>query len=590
MSNIEIRRVFRKFSDSEDQLHCIQYGALCFLRWIESQIGLKGHIPIALYCDEMGFGKTKVFLWLIRINPVPKTLVITTVNTMMQTINWCLDICTDFTCYIVEKEDVFSKVSRSENGNIDVEVLDEYDSLDRYSIIFINVAKLNSKKNKLIFSQRYGRIILDESHGLREGTTIHSGKNFMKIPEQRAMIDGKLSTFCSKIFVTGTPINNSVNDLKNLFLLVDPTCFDMCQSQKDDLKRLKQLVKKYMFRRTGDDITDDMKQIMRIPTASPDVTYITVKPAKTDFYDKVRRMNWKTILKKCKDKSFRKELLSDELAYLSASCQKIRETSQSEEFVLKGFLALPFESDIFEGTDYENKYSYNGPRTKEEEFIKLLSKNEDSYVIFHEYIKVEEIYRDLIEQNFPDAKIFSISGKDNLETRFNTIAKCQKAVKKGKRVFFFSSITATSDGVNYQFLSNCIFLDHRANPQQEIQAQRRLHRMGQKNEVKIFFIILDKFKTQLGTVKIDQRLIEIKNEKIEYVGILNDNAARYFKRPKVLGSDGKYTTGVRYNDEFESREKGSKNGPDSIGNLYEYQDPEDAESPEDDSGNSSESS
>ena len=576
MEQIQIRKVFPQI-ENDDTLLPTQLTALRYLMEIESNIGDHKYPQGCILGDDMGSGKSKVLAYLTYINAVKKTLVITPFNTIFQLACVFLTICKGFKCYILEKEDRYTEVCYQPNGRgLMLVNMNVGDPLSKYAVVFINRDKLTTKhKIKMIKMYRWSRIIIDEAHAFRN-QKIKACAILQEIPKTTAVIDGKRVEICSDILSTGTPIQNGIGDLLSLFRVIAPGILEGVRSEEEIKKELIPYIKRYLFRRRIEDYTDEMKRLMKIPLEDPSVIDVKIQLEKTDISKWVETKNWKTIFARCKeDKDFRKALLRDERAYITAACQKIREASQNKGIDLnnlKIYLSNPFEGDLFETV--ENKTTaltgecrYKGIRSKDVELVKILKEYEnESFVIYHEYKSTRDYFIDVIGDAFPDLEIHTVDGEDKLEKRFNTLNRCNESIDLNERVILFSSIGATCEGMNYQRFSKGVFLDQRANNAQESQLFSRLHRMGQISPVYFWFLCYKPFNTKYGIVEVDNRIMDIKEEKGETAKIVDiNNAAWTFKHYKVMGENGELTSGIRFSDKHESKEPGSKGAKDSVG-------------------------
>lgn len=149
--------------------------------------------PGGLICDEMGLGKTLTTIGLMLNSPVKKTLILGPIAVLRQ---WVIQLkmCGSETPALYElKKNTWSLVGGDKkNGQVYV----------------TNYDKLLS--SPYAFAARYGRIICDEAHTLRNC----KGKKFIKLRELHAD-----AFWC----LTGTPIVNSLADLASLVSLFKRT-------------------------------------------------------------------------------------------------------------------------------------------------------------------------------------------------------------------------------------------------------------------------------------------------------------------------------------------------------------------------------
>ncbi len=575
MEQLKVRDYYPEI-DTDETMLATQMTALAYLLWIEEDIGVRGLMQGCILSDQMGLGKTRPLAYLTKINAVKVTLYITPFNTIYQVIVVFLKICKGFKCYIIEDDHAFTRVMLQENGRgLYLQKLAKDEELGRYSIIFFNKEKLNTKyKMKLIMEFSVDRLIIDEAHTFRNKNT-NAYKALMSIPRTIVKINGKKVRMSSTILSTGTPVQNGLDDLSAQLNIISEGIIPPSLTREELKKVLLKYIKTNVFGRRLEDLTEEMKISMSIPLEPPTIIRVKIKFEKTDLMKQVREMSWKKIYKEYKEnKSFRKNILRDEGAYITAACQKIQDVNSSNSGIdmnnLKIFLSKPYVGNIFDHRDenrMDGECKFKGKRCKDEEVLKIIRENTMSIVIFYEYIETCNYFVELLCNEFEESEIsvYAIGGDDALDKRFKTLNSCNDDIESGKRTILFSSIVATCEGMNYQQFSGMIFIDQRANPQQENQAITREQRMGQKNKVHVWFIEYASFKTNSGKINVDDRLRDIKTIKIEDSTILLKNASRYFRRYTTIGNDGQRTSGVYYGDKHESKEKGSKGGPDSIG-------------------------
>lgn len=145
--------------------------------------------PGGLICDEMGLGKTLTTIGLMLNSPVETTLILGPLAVLRQ---WVIQIQMCGTAmpalYELKKNKWILIDGDKRNGKVYI----------------TNYDKLLSSPHA--FAARYGRIICDEAHTLRN----HTGKKFIKLHSLRAD-----AFWC----LTGTPIVNRLADLTSLVSL-----------------------------------------------------------------------------------------------------------------------------------------------------------------------------------------------------------------------------------------------------------------------------------------------------------------------------------------------------------------------------------
>lgn len=105
-----------------------------------------------------------------------------------------------------------------------------------------------------------------------------------------------------------------------------------------------------------------------------------------------------------------------------------------------------------------------------------------SVVIFSYYTSCLKILKSVFEEN-TDLDIYEFNGSHNTYERNNTIEKFKTS--KSPRILLIS-LTAGGVGLTLLPCSTLILLEHNYNPMNELQAQDRIHRIGQKEKVNIY--------------------------------------------------------------------------------------------------------
>lgn len=551
MHQIRLSEIFknkRTNFPSDPQLLPTQLTALRYLMRIEYYIGMENHLQGCIFGDDMGSGKTLVLTCLIMVNKVKSTIIIAPKTTTSQLLKLLVEVLSPkFKIYKFDGH--LSHITLDNDGE---PVSSRADIMRSPYVLVTDRDQLITKNFKeQMESKVWERMIIDEAHVYRNETEYDRGFQNI-IPAYEMEGRNRIQTM-SKILVTGTPYQNDRSDFVKLFKIIDKNI----ELNISDAKLL-ELTKRYLFRRSLYEYTDEMKRLMNFPLFDPEIITIYVEPKDTKLSTEVERMNWQEIFNKYEeDSKFRSKIIKDEKAYILACIQKNFYFSRNALTGLKIYLSDPFRINIFENfeisasRDKMSQPIYEGRNSKVEEFIKILEEDDiSSFVVFHENTYSREMYkRGISELN--DFEIFEIDGTIANDVRNRRLIECKSAKRQGSRVILFSSIRATSEGINYQEISSkVIFIDQNANPQEEKQAIARVYRMGQSEEVKVWFICYPDFITTQGTANIDTRLKDIKEEKAELARYLNINAATYFKRYYVIGEDGEKTTGLIENVEY----------------------------------------
>ena len=124
-----------------------------------------------------------------------------------------------------------------------------------------------------------------------------------------------------------------------------------------------------------------------------------------------------------------------------------------------------------------------------DKLLQRLKQGGHKALLFSQFKMVLDIMEDYLQlRNFGYARIDgSITGPK----RQNAIDRFQKGFENGKESPFIMIISTKAGGVgiNLTAADTCVIFDSDWNPQNDLQAQARCHRIGQKKSVKIYRLL-----------------------------------------------------------------------------------------------------
>jgi superfamily II DNA or RNA helicase len=276
-----------------------------------------------------------------------------------------------------------------------------------------------------------------------------------------------------KLAMTGTPIENQLQDLWNLFDFVMPGYlgnqkkFD-CDVKDGKLDQLKMRVKPFVLRR-------EKREVL---TSLPEKTEIVLKCPLSEQQFTL----YKTVLDATK-KGVMAGGQRNKLNILTALL-KLRQVC-IHPGLLKEFEGASIPSSKFE--------------IIQEKLTELMLENH-KVVVFTQFTKMLDILEKWLKsQDFYSERIDgSVTGK----ARMSAVSRFQKSEKGG---VFLVSLKAGGVGINLTAADYVIHLDPWWNPAIEAQATDRVHRMGQKNKVIVYKMISE------GTI--EEKIQQLQEEK-----------------------------------------------------------------------------
>ncbi len=330
------------------------------------------------------------------------------------------------------------------------------ENLKENDVLILGYGLLSSEMPTLL-KQKFKLIIFDEAQALKNSKTLRS-KSSAKL-----MAD-------SKIALTGTPIENSLEDLWSIFNIINPGLlgslenfndkFNLTNNESDAIRNkarsnLRSLVKPFILRRTKSAVLEELP-------ARTEQTLI-IEPSKEEraLYEAIRVQALKNIeeAKEEKGANASKFFVLAELTRLRRVCCNpllIDPNSQIESSKLSTLLEL----------------------------IKDLRQNNHQVLIFSQFTSHLKIVYDQIKNIGFDS--LYLDGSTQEKKR----AELVHAFQNGMSDIFCISLKAGGQGLNLTAADYVIHLDPWWNPAVEDQASDRAHRMGQTRPVTVYRLIM----------------------------------------------------------------------------------------------------
>jgi non-specific serine/threonine protein kinase len=313
-----------------------------------------------------------------------------------------------------------------------------------YSIIHRDIAILEK------YDFRY--LILDESQYIKN----KDSKIFKAI--------NKISTG-HKIALSGTPIENSLDDLWSQMQFINPDILGNYKFFMDNFKtpiekrqdenvlsELKNLVQPYILRRTKEQVLKDL------PELTEQIYYCDMDPEQEKLYEKEKSKARNFLLKT--DGSG-----PDKISIIN-TLMKLRQLSNHPKMV-----------------DQESEID-SGKFISVTNYLENLVKAKQKVIIFSSFVTNLSFYADWCKENKID--YCEITGETPASKREQQVKVFQE---KENPLLFFISLKAGGVGLNITKASYVLFLDPWWNPFAEKQGVGRAHRIGQMNKVNVIRFI-----------------------------------------------------------------------------------------------------
>ena len=336
-------------------------------------------------------------------------------------------------------------------------------SLGAGDLLVISYGLLHSEEEALT-SIEWATVILDEAHAIKNYTTKTS----------KAAMSLKAGF---KTVLTGTPLQNHLGEMWNLFQFINPGLLGTLPHFTDNFikpvdnnarKRLKKLINPFILRRTKSAVLDEL------PPKTEIIRKIELSPEETAFYETLRRRAIETI-QSAEGPQGAKHLKA------LAEITRLRQACCNPKIV---------EPKINIGS------------TKLSTFLEIAAELKDNghrALVFSQFVTHLSIVRDAL-----DKQGFSYQYLDGSTSP----VKREIAVKKfqaGEGDLFLISLKAGGLGLNLTAADFVIHLDPWWNPAIEDQASDRAHRIGQSRPVTVYRLVAEH--------TIEEKIIRLHNTK-----------------------------------------------------------------------------
>jgi SNF2 family DNA or RNA helicase len=306
---------------------------------------------------------------------------------------------------------------------------------------------------ELLTSFFFDYVILDESQNIKSP----SSKSYQCVRQLKSRF---------KLILSGTPVENSVNDLWTQMSFINPGLLGTQQyfqnefvtpiekkKDEDKARKLQALIKPFVLRRTKEQVATEL------PPKTETLLYCKMSEEQSAVYEKVKSEYRNELLKSLEDGTYAKTQIQ----------------------VLQGLIKLRQIANHPSMIDSE----YEGDSGKFENVVHTLANVLDGghkVLIFSQFVKQLTIYREYFDnEGIPYAYL-----DGSTQNRGDIVKNFQENEKT--RVFLIS-IKAGGVGLNLTEADYVFILDPWWNPAVEQQAIDRTHRIGQTKNVFIYKFI-----------------------------------------------------------------------------------------------------
>ena len=419
----------------------------------------------SILADEMGLGKTlqtiSLFAQLKQSNPKLKHLVIAPLSTLD---NWVSEI-EKFT-----KPGTFCvvKYHGSKETRFNTDLTERVLSRDTDIVITQYCSLITPSLQDMfstLFSIKWNCVVIDEGHKLNN------------IKSQFSQ-NVRLLKSSHRVLLTGTPLQNSTTELWALLNFIVPKLFKKNASSFEDwfgvpleteeerllmAKRLHSLIRPFMLRRTKDEV------LSQLPPKVEHTITVPLTEVQQYLYKQIQDHRVVGSLKTPEDVKF-----VNSGVYMSLRQVAIH------PYLLQSYLPSWYVQNID---------LVSGKFAILLRLLVRLNATNHKVLIFTQFTTALGLIEIMLEEKFGferEKHYERLDGSTSAEERKDSMNRFRE---NDENVFFILTTRAGGQGINLQSADTVIFLDLDWNPQQDLQASARAHRIGQQNEVRIIRLL-----------------------------------------------------------------------------------------------------
>jgi non-specific serine/threonine protein kinase len=323
--------------------------------------------------------------------------------------------------------------------------------LEKYDLIFTSYA-IVSRDISILEKYNFRYLILDESQYIKN----KNSKIFKAINQIKAS---------HKISLSGTPIENSLDDLWSQMQFINPNIlgsyaffaenykFPIEKKQDEStLLELKNLISPFILRRTKEQVLKDL------PELSEQIFYCEMEPEQEKLYEEEKSKARNSLLKTDGSRVDKINIIN--------TLMRLRQLSNHPKMI-----------------DSKSEMD-SGKYIAVTRYLETLVQSNQKTIVFSSFVSNLDFYKTWCKENKID--FCELTGETPLKEREYQVNRFQE---QEKPLLFFISLKAGGVGLNITKASYVVFLDPWWNPFSEKQGIGRAHRIGQMNKVNVIRFI-----------------------------------------------------------------------------------------------------
>ena len=315
--------------------------------------------------------------------------------------------------------------------------------------------------------------VIDEAHRLKNAKC--------------KLIEGlQLLTLETRLLLSGTPLQNNIQELFSLLSFLEPDQF-RSQSEfmkefgdmqnEEQVKKLQALLKPLMLRRMKEDVEKSLKP------KEETIVEVELTNIQKKYYRGILEKNFSFLQKGTTNANLPN--LMNTMMELRKCCIHPYLLNGAEEQIQNDYTT---QKDSYE--DYDELYfkaltHSSGKMVLLDKLLPKLKQNGHRVLIFSQMVKMLDLLEDyLIKRKYAFERI-----DGSIRGNLRQAAIDRYCRPDSDRFVFLLCTKAGGLGINLVAADTCIIYDSDWNPQNDLQAMARCHRIGQKQDVKIYRLV-----------------------------------------------------------------------------------------------------
>ncbi len=287
--------------------------------------------------------------------------------------------------------------------------------------------------------------------------------------------------------LTGTPIQNKVEEIANLFRFITGT-------RRLNDHQLTNLIHDGLLRRRKQEVLGDL-----LPPVDIEITEVPFSSEpERQFYQKVQN----NVRREFQELMALGGEARDENVALFELLIRLRQATQHPQLVLNGFTRK------FLKKHRKKMAAYQGTSSKHQALCQMLEADRQPAIVFCHFREEMDILERQLKMKGYSCQRFD--GKTSVEAKKNLITNLTRPTFPLPEVLLVQ-ISAGGVGLNLQRYSRVYLMSMDWNPSNEIQAIARAHRLGQRQPVQVKRLVLVDPREEFSTI--DRRILEIQDQK-----------------------------------------------------------------------------